>query len=255
MTNVTIAIPKVIEITPGNPISTSSSTYSAYCLTVCIPDPHNSMESSTLTLHKRYSELLKYHQSVLPWLPKLDSPAPAFPGKTMGRLTESQKEKRRENLEAYFCFLVNIYNARVAADAPASQAGVSSLVSSVSGRSTTATATASTAALSASPLVAVSDSVADFLTLSEHMSPTLPATAMNDPHKYTQERQNKLMEACSFVADGLVRIYFLDCTFRTVKYTQETTLGQVSSKLSPFLDVAIVSAGALKRRPASVPLR
>ncbi|GMI00997.1 hypothetical protein TrLO_g5995 [Triparma laevis f. longispina] len=80
--------------------------------------------------------------------------------------------------------------------------------------------------------------VSDFLEIQEHVSPGEPQAA-NDPHKYDLERKNKLMEATSVVSKSLIRVYFLDCTFRTVKFNSDTTVRQVSAKISPHLPLAM----------------
>lgn len=131
---------------------------------------------------------------------------PPFPGKTMSRLTESQKEKRRLDLEAYLQALLKVCR---------------NLLQNNMGRE-------------------VVDVVESFLQIKAHVAPSLPVrSAKDDQQKYEQERKNKLMEASSVVSPTLIRVFFLDCTFRAVKYSESTTVKEIAEKMSPHLSVAM----------------
>ncbi len=190
-----------------------------------------------MEVNKRYSELLSFVDALKPHVASLDSlPAgydsvPVFPGKVLGRMSEQAKQRRQEGLEVYLCFLVKITNAHNPND---------------SGRSIGGGANDSDGY--------ISESLKQFLNVTDTLAPSLPSQQANDPHKYLLERQNKLMDATSYVSEGLIRIYFLDCTFRTVKITPQTTMGDVSGKLSPFMNIAIFEVSSDVRIPSHLSL-
>ena len=104
---------------------------------------------------------------------------PAFPPKTISKLSAEGTVKRQQQLESYLDALISLCQAS-----------------------------------SGEAILAISTKVSDFLEIAQHVSPSLPApSAANDPHKYDLERKNKLMEATSVVSKSLIRVYFLECTF------------------------------------------
>lgn len=56
---------------------------------------------------------------------------------------------------------------------------------------------------------------------------------------YQKEREIALMDATSRVSDSLVRIYFLDGSFKTVFYDQNTTAAEISAKVCYSVKVAL----------------
>jgi len=95
-TVISVVIPNTVEILPANPLSTSTSIYTAYTLTLTLTHPLSTMTSTTATVYKRYSELLKLHQTLTAPLAAHPKPAPIFPPKVMGKLSDLSKGKRKE---------------------------------------------------------------------------------------------------------------------------------------------------------------
>ena len=138
------------------------------------------------------------------------STLPSFPRKTVTKLNASQTEKRREQLEAYMQAIAALSNC-------CRREG--------------------TISVDEQQVVALME---EFLEVPSHVNPSLPlASARDDPEAYDKERKNKLMDACSVASPTLVRIYFLDCTFKTVSFSETTTIRQLGAKISGSLGAAL----------------
>ncbi|GMH47592.1 hypothetical protein TrVE_jg8270 [Triparma verrucosa] len=182
-----------------------SKKYTAFVIVLQKEDKSINQNHTTYTVHKRFSALHKFHTMISPMVAAAGQTLPAFPPKTISKLSAEGTVKRQQQLESYLDALISLCQAS-----------------------------------SGEAILAISTKVSDFLEIAQHVSPSLPApSAANDPHKYDLERKNKLMEATSVVSKSLIRVYFLDCTFRTIKFNENTTVRQVSAKISPHLPLAM----------------
>lgn len=54
---------------------------------------------------------------------------------------------------------------------------------------------------------------------------------MQQEVNYHRERESQLIHASSKVSDSLLRVYFLDGTFKTAFYDESTTASEIASKV------------------------
>jgi len=212
-----VTVPSTVTKMEGD--GKSKKSFTAFLISVEIED------ALSHSLHKRYSQLHRFNSLCTTYLtPELKQLIPPFPSKSIGALNTASKERRREKIETYLKVIVETILPELLKERETTQSEGSEAISVIY----------------------------DFLEIQQKQNPTLPANSvLNDEAAYDSERKNKLMEMSSVVGGELVRIYYLDCTFKTVRFSQDTTVGDVvREKISPNVQFSLFESDYDVRLPS-----